>query len=309
MAKRVVIFLKAVAVARLLQEEDVELLHAHFAWLSGAAAWICSSLLEVPFTVTVHAFDVYASTDLLPLVTSRAAHVIAISEYNLQHLVSRGLRQEGSVSVVHCGVDMHNFADCLPSVDGRRDGVVRILCVGSLNAKKGHDYLIRACRVLKERGLSFSCTIIGGGVREAKIRDEIASYGVQEQVTLRGPCTQPEVIDALHEHDVFVLASVVAPNGDRDGIPVVLMEAGAAGLPVVSTHVSGIPELVRHGQTGWLVPPGDEHALADAIATLAGNPALRRRLGRNARAVVEAEFNIEASASRLEQVLRYAASL
>jgi len=305
LAKRVVIFLRAVAVAHQLEGRDVELLHAHFAWLSGAAAWICSRLLAIPFTLTVHAFDVYASTDLLQLLASEADKLISISEYNRQWIASRGFSQASSMSTIHCGVDLDKLSPCLPAVDRARSGaVLRILSVGSLNAKKGHEYLIKACRLLKQRGLDFSCTIIGGGAREAELRQEVASCGVEEQVTLRGPCTHPEVVDALHAHDLFVLASVVAANGDRDGIPVVLMEAGAAGLPLISTYVSGIPELVQHGVTGWLVPPADESALADAVITLAQNPALRKELGQNARAFVQAEFNIEANASRLAGVFR-----
>lgn len=100
-------------------------------------------------------------------------------------------------------------------------------------------------------------------------------------------------------HDLFVLASVVASDGDRDGIPVVLMEAGSFSLPIVSTQVSGVPEMVRHGQTGWLVPPDDAAALSDAIAALAKDPEVRARLGQNARALIEAEFSIQRNASRL----------
>jgi glycosyltransferase involved in cell wall biosynthesis len=171
--------------------------------------------------------------------------------------------------------------------------------VGALQAKKGHAYLIAACHLLKERGLGFNCTIIGGGPTEAALRQQIQASGLQDRVELLGARSHPEIIAAYRQHDLFVLASVVAPGGDRDGIPVVLMEAGKAGLPLISTRVSGIPELVRHNQTGWLVPPGDTAALADAIAALAANPAMRARLGKNARALVEAQFNIESNALRL----------
>jgi glycosyltransferase involved in cell wall biosynthesis len=111
-------------------------------------------------------------------------------------------------------------------------------------------------------------------------------------------------MDAYHQHDIFVLACTVAPDGDRDGIPVVLMEAGKEGLPLISTAISGIPELVRHEETGLLVPPDDAIALAGAIARLAADPGLRARLGQNARDLVETDFSIESSSLQLAALFR-----
>ncbi len=305
LAKRLVVFLKAVAVAHYLEDSDVGLLHSHFAWLSGAAAWVCARWLGLPFTVTVHAYDIYYSNDLLSLVSGEASHIIAISDYNRQQLAALETCPAENISVIHCGVNLSSIQQ--PSEQEERhstDEPISVLSVGSLVAKKGHVYLVDACRLLKQRGIDVNCTIIGGGPLEQDLRQHIREYGLHEQVTLLGPRPHPEVMDAYRRHDLFVLASVVTPGGDRDGIPVVLMEAGAMGLALISTRVSGIPELVRHGQTGWLVPPSDASALAEAIAMMSADPALRWRFGQNARALVEDEFDVERNSRRLASLFR-----
>lgn len=136
------------------------------------------------------------------------------------------------------------------------------------------------------------------------MRSLISQFDLTSEVSLRGALPNHEIIQAYREHDIFALASVVAPNGDRDGIPVVMMEAGALGLPLVSTHVSGIPELAQHGRTGLLAPAGDAAALADALATLVGDPALRQRLGQAANALVSTEYGITLNAQRLVALFR-----
>jgi glycosyltransferase involved in cell wall biosynthesis len=300
LAKRLVIFLKAVAAAHRLRGRKIDLLHAHFAWLPGAAAWVCARLLGLPFTVTAHAYDLFASPDLLPVAAGAADHVIAISEYNRRFLVEQRFCNEAAVTVIHCGVDYAQLAALAGERRARAAGApIRILSVGSLNAKKGHEYLIEACRLLDERQLPFTCTIIGGGGGELLLRRQIERHGLHERVQLCGARSQEEVLPAYRDHDLFVLAAVVAPNGDQDGIPVVMMEAGAFGLPLLSTQVSGIPELVQHERTGLLVPPKDAEALADAIDRLAADPALRQEYGSEARLLVQTEFNVAVNAQRL----------
>jgi len=183
-------------------------------------------------------------------------------------------------------------------------GPLSILSVGSLVTKKGHKYLIQACRELKARGVNFRCTIIGGGHGEKALKQLIRECDLEGLVDLRGPRTQPEVLRAYQEHDLFVLACVVLSSGARDGIPVVLMEAMATQMPVISTPVSGIPELVRHEETGWLVPERDATAIAEAITRLAADKPLCQRLGRNGQALVEKEFEIQGNAAQLADMFR-----
>lgn len=304
--KRLATFMKAVAVAYHLKGSGTDLLHSHFAWLSAAATWICARLLGLPFTVTVHAYDLYSpKNDLLCLITREADHVIAISEFNRQYLESVVLCPASKISVVHCGVETATLNRRLRSASSCNDGQqLRIVSVGSLVHKKGHHILVDACHLLKERGFEFVCTIIGGGPELRALKRRINTRGLGEHVRLSGALSQPYIRQAYQEHDVFVLACVVAPNGDRDGIPVALMEAGDNCLPLVSTTVSGISELVRHNDTGILVEPDDPRALADALEMLARDPALREKLGQSACTLVNAEFNIARTSSQLANVFR-----
>jgi glycosyltransferase involved in cell wall biosynthesis len=299
-----VMFFKAVAAAYHLKDEAIDVIHAHFAWLSGGAAWVCSRLLAIPYCVTVHAYDLFVSNELQPLITSSADHVIAISEFNQRHLIDQGTAQPHNVTVIHCGVDPSLSQIDQPATRAEGDGAWRIISVGSLERKKGHAILIEACQLLKQRDVSFTCQIIGQGPEKKHLRGIIARYGLDEQVELLGPLPHPEILNILRTGDIFVLASVVAPNGDKDGIPVALMEAGAMGLPLISTRVSGIPELVQHGMTGLLVNAQDPTALADAIKDVISDASLRRELGQNARALIRTEFNIEINAGRVIEVFR-----
>jgi glycosyltransferase involved in cell wall biosynthesis len=310
--KRLTIFLKAVSVSYQLRNESIALFHAHFAWLSGVGAWICATLLNKPFTVTTHAYDLYASKDLLALVVEKADHVITISQYNKFHLADSKICPASKISVVHCGINLEQFVavvdeETLHDVPlDEESQPLRIISVGTLNYKKGHEYLIRACHYLKEQDLHFVCTIVGRGKEEQNLRDLIEQFHLQNEVKLLGALANNEVIALYREHDVFVLAAVIAPNGDRDGIPVVMLEAGAQGLPLISTEVSGIPEVAQSDYTGVLVPSKDVTALAEAVLYLAANRALRRQLGKNAQALVHAEFNISRCTHHLVTIFQNA---
>lgn len=308
-AKRLVIFFKSAAAAYQLGAGTIHLIHAHFAWLSGAGAFICGSLLEVPYTLTVHAFDIFFKTELMALTAGSAARVVAISKYNQEYLSIRNIVPQSAISVVHCGLPLSDFPfhPRLPETRSLKTPL-KILSVGSLTPKKGHSCLIRACQILKDRQIGFICNILGDGKDEAELRELINSCGLQDKVFLKGSQTIPEVCRAYREHDMFVLAAVTAPGGDRDGIPVVIMEAAAIGIPVISTAVSGIPELVRHEKTGLLVPPGEPGPLASAILRLAGDPALRHRCAVNARRLIETEFDQSKSAEKLVRLFYAAAS-
>ena len=268
----------------------------------GGQPGFVARLINKPFTVTVHAFDLYsAKNDLLRLVTREANHIIAISEYNRTKVAALETCSAESISVIHCGVDLVKF-DKDKDFESSVADPIKILSVGSLTAKKGHKILVEACRLLKKKNVDFTCSIIGSGPDEVALSDQINAYDLQDCVRLLGGRPHPEIISAYYAHDIFVLACTISPDGDRDGIPVVLMEAGRAGLPLVSTSVSGIPELIYHMQTGWLVPPDDPVALADAICALAADSVLRARFGKNVQALVETEFRIENSVTQLSDL-------
>jgi colanic acid/amylovoran biosynthesis glycosyltransferase len=233
--------------------------HAHFASYPALAALVARRLCGVSYSFTGHAYDLYVKPSRLPEKVAEAAFVVAISAYN-----QRILRQAGPtpVHVVHCGVPV---PERLPPYAPRRG---HLLCVARLEEKKGHAYLIEACRILMERGVDVTCTCIGAGPLERALGEQIARSGLSERVVLAGPRTQEDVQRALSTAALFVLPSVVTASGNAEGIPVALMEAMAAGVPVVSTMTTGVPELIDDGLSGTLVPPRDAGALADAIARL-----------------------------------------
>jgi colanic acid/amylovoran biosynthesis glycosyltransferase len=302
--RRLLIFGKATALALTLRNTSTNLIHAHFAWLSGAAARVISGLLDIPYTITVHAYDIYASRDLLCFSAHSASHIVAISEYNKQMVLDLCPDiAEDSISVIHCGINLDLF---VPQPKSEREGPLSILSIGSLIEKKGHKYLIRSCHELKGRGMDFRCTIIGRGPAEHSLRQLVRDLDLEDTVVLAGARQQDEVLDAYRNSDLFVLACVVGKGGDRDGIPVVLMEALAMQVPVISTQVSGLPELVGHQSTGWLVPERDAAAITTAIVHLANDKKLRTDLAYEGRILVENEFEIRGNVSKLVGIFQHA---
>jgi glycosyltransferase involved in cell wall biosynthesis len=178
-----------------------------------------------------------------------------------------------------------------------------VLTVGRVVEKKGFPTLIEACRLLQERGVHFQCQFISGaGVREQEIQALIHNLDLDDTVQMQPAVTQETLRQIYQQATLFALPCQIAENNDRDGIPNVLVEAMAAGLSVVSTNISGIPELIEHGVSGLLVPQKDAPALAEAIAALLAAPELRQRLGQAARAKVCQEFDAEANVRTLQQL-------
>jgi glycosyltransferase involved in cell wall biosynthesis len=179
---------------------------------------------------------------------------------------------------------------------------LRVLCVASFEEVKGHRVLLEACRLLQQRGVAFECDLVGDGPLGGEIRARIARYGLASRVRLHGPRTRDEIVRLLGSADVFALASVPTRAGKREGIPVVLMEAMASELPVVASRLSGIPELVEHGVSGLLAPPGDAAAFAEALAVLAGDPSRRAAMGRAGRERVQRDFDLGRNAATLAEL-------
>jgi glycosyltransferase involved in cell wall biosynthesis len=173
---------------------------------------------------------------------------------------------------------------------------MRIIVVGTLIEVKGHQYLIEACGQLARRGLRVSLDIVGEGKLRKKLQQQTMNLGLQDSVRFHGGLPRQQVVELFQAADVSALTSVQTRNGKREGIPVVLMEAMASGLPVVASRISGIPELVEDGTTGFLAPPRDSVAIAAALEKLARDPALRQSMGRAGRDRVVREFNLEQNA-------------
>jgi glycosyltransferase involved in cell wall biosynthesis len=284
-------FLAVGYIARvLLADQPVAHLHAHFASVQTEVAMGLSVLMGVPFSFMAHSKDVYVDANALREKMMAAKFVATCTDYNARHL--RAICPEidpKRVSVVRCSVQ----ADKIPWATPKVSCPPLILSVGRLVEKKGHLHLIEACGLLKGLGVPFQCRIIGDGPLRARLAEEIARKDLEDCVTLEGSLPYAQVEAFYHRATVFALPSLVTEDGDREGLPVVLMEALAFGVPVVSTGTSGIPELVIHEQTGLLVPPADAQSLARAMVRLMRDEALRKRLSRAGRRKVEADFDLE----------------
>lgn len=294
-------FPKSVYFAREMQRHGITHVHAHFANHPALAAVIVHRLTGIPFSFTAHGSDLHVDQTALAWKLHEAAFGVTVSEYNREFVRERsGSEAARKLRVIHCGIDASRFE----RANGTASPTFEILCVAALRGVKGHRYLIEACRLLLDSGVPLRCHLVGGGPLEKDLRAEIERAGLGEQVLLHGPQPRESVLARMRAADVLVQPSIVDRAGRREGIPVTLMEAMGCGLAVVASRLSGIPELIEDGRSGLLVPPGDARALADALARLRSAPELRATLGRNARARVEAEFDLRAGARRLAQAIR-----
>lgn len=259
--------------------------HAHFVDRAAVVALVVGRLLDLPYSATAHANDIYVDPVLLDRKLSEAKFVATCTEANAEHL--RALGERGRIVRLYHGLDVAAY----DSPERGETGKPTFLAVGQLKEKKGFIYLIEACRMLAEQGVDFRTVIIGEGPLRGVLEDAIAAAGLDERFELRGAMSHRAVKEAYQTSDLFVLPCIVASDGDRDGIPNVILEAMASGLPVVSTRHSGIPEAVEDGTSGLLVPPADASALADALATLAGDPDMRVRFGEAGRKLVADSFD------------------
>lgn len=300
------IFPKSVYFARQVERCGIRHVHAHYATHPALAAYIISELTDVSFSFTVHAHDIFLQQQMLAEKVHRALFVVAISQFNKAYLLRYAPgKPPDSIKIVHCGIEVENYGH-RQGQPSAHDGAVRAVCVGSLQPYKGIKYLVLACAEVVRHVPGFRCTIIGEGADRPELEALIAELGLQETVRLAGGTPQHEVAALLGSADMFVLPSVVAPSGQMEGIPVALMEAMASRLPVVSTRLSGIPELVEDGQSGLLVPPADALALAEAILTLSGDAELRRTMGERGRQKVVMEFTLQENVARLRSLLEAA---
>ena len=278
-----------------MQRCGVEHVHAHWATHPALGAWVIHQLTGLPYSFTAHADDLFVNQILLAEKAKRAAFVVTISEYNRRYLAEQLGAAAPRIEVVHCGVAT-SALDPAPETAG---APFRIACVARLEEKKGHVLLVDACAQLVHRGVDVRCDLVGDGRKRSALAERIDGHGLADRVALHGAQSHAYALECIAHATAIALPSLVTATGRRDGIPVALMEAMALGRPVVASAVSGIPELVEHERSGLLVPPGDAVALADALARLAADPSLRRRLGAAARRRVAEAFDVDRSAERL----------
>jgi glycosyltransferase involved in cell wall biosynthesis len=286
--------------ARLVQRKRIQHLHATFGTRTATLAHIISRLSGVGYSFTTHAYDIFNPNPSLLWKTNSAQFMRTISRFNKQFIEENYSGVKGSqIYVLYLGVDIIKFAP--HNIELHYQSSCSLISVGDLIQQKGHAFLIRACEKLARRSIDFKCSIIGEGPARRFLEQEIALSDLADRVHLLGEMNNDEVRRYLNESHIFVLACIdMRGLGEHiDGIPVALMEAMAIGMPVVSTRISGIPELIEDGVSGILVPEKDESALADALAQLIDDNELRIRLGRGARRRIAERFNLETNTQLL----------
>jgi glycosyltransferase involved in cell wall biosynthesis len=271
---------------RVLEHKNIQHLHGHFCHGATTMTMLVSHLTGIPYSFTAHAKDIYVPKlnpcGLLQTKIERAEFVTTCTDYNGQFLRSLSPQSTPIYTLYH-GLDTKLF---MPPMK-EPDGVSTILSVGRFVEKKGFPYLIDACRILKNKGLEFKCRIIGQKDEQSElVANMIQEFGLEDTVMIEGDMTQTELKEVYGSSAIFALPCFIVDSGDRDGIPNVLAEAMASGRAVVSTNISGIPEIVKHEVNGLLVPQKNAAALAKALEQLLQNPELRAELGQAARAKV-----------------------
>ncbi|MFH1514100.1 MAG: glycosyltransferase [bacterium] len=290
-------FCKAVRIAWQLKDSDYRHIHAHFGNAPATGAWILAKFLNAPFSFTLHAVGVFLPDKLLVRKVADSKFVGVISQFNINYLKERFPDIDSEkFKIVRCGICPDEFEFSLAD---KLNQPAKVLSVGRMVETKGFRDLIHAVKKLKNDGKPVELTLIGGGEKLDEFRKLASDLEIADLVKFTGPLPQNDVRDAMLNCDLFVLAASVSPKGDRDGIPVVLMESLAFGIPTISTEVSGIPELIKNFETGLLVPEKNPDALSDAMMLLINELGLRKRLSHTGRKLVEEQFNVEKNASTL----------
>lgn len=296
-------FLQACSLTNLIQRYPVTHLHAYVATAPTDVAMLTSRITGLPYSFGAHAKDLYTSA--LPELRRKikaAEFVVTCTRANQEYLKQLvKARHHHKINLRYHGIDLEKFS---PRQEVPLAERPLILSVGRLVEKKGFPYLLQACAILKSNGYAFRCLIIGEGPERDPLEKMVSALNLQDTVAFPGSRSQEELVEIYGSATVFALPCNVLENGDRDGIPNVLLEAMAVGLPVVSSAISGIPELVESGHNGLLVPERNEEALAAALELLLQDDALRRRLGGNGRSTVANNFDTMMNAQQLAGLFR-----
>lgn len=283
-----------------LQKLGVHHLHVHFAGMAARTAFWIRRFFGIEYSLTVHANDIFVPNKFeigLPQIFSMASAIVVVSDFAANQLRDRFSDTASRFHRIYNGIDCDRFRPAQPSQPPL------ILSIGRLISKKGFDVLIDACASLQNGGQEFRCEIIGEGPLSAELQARIDRHGLGKQVLLVGPKSQAEIAARLSRATLLVLPCRVDADGAMDNLPTVVMEAMASALPVVSTDVGGVAEMVRNGESGLLVSQNDPLATAEAIARLIGDVELARSFGREGRKRAEELFSIEKNVRVLREIL------
>lgn len=291
---------QGIEIALAVRQSQLQHLHAHFATQAATVTRLAAKFSGISWSFTAHAKDIYYRYEAdiqLARKIQDASHVITVSDYNLGWLCERYGGDRQKVSRLYNGLDLRQFPWLSPL---RRQA--RILAVGRLVAKKGFSVLVAALAQLQAKSIPFHCTLIGDGPERAALEAEVAACELQTKVTFTGALPRQKVAARVQESAMVVAPCVISEDGDRDGLPTILVEAMALGTPVISTDVAGIPELVINGQTGLCVSSHDAVGLADAMTTLLSGQDMREKLARQARKMIVRDYDVDRNTVKMRQL-------
>lgn len=301
MVRALVTVALAVGHARELAARPGVRVHAHFATYPALAAWVCRRMAGTPYGFTAHAHDLYVDRTMLTQKIAEADYVITVSEFNRRLLAGLPGASQTPVLVVHCGVDTarHPFQSrAIPAT-----GPIRALCVAALREYKGHQVLFEAIALGGPGVRRIELDLVGDGPLRAALARSAREYGLEGRIRFLGQRSEQQVRQLLADADLFVLPSVVAKDGQMEGLPVALVEALASGVPAVSTALSGIGEIIVDGTTGLLAAPGEAESMRDALERTIADAQGAERRSRAGRRYVEEHFELAACSDQLEAVL------
>lgn len=291
-------FTEALMIARWMKANHFEHLHVHFATAAANVGLVLKAFHPCTLSFTVHGPDEFydAKGQWLSEKIAAVDFLVCIGRFARSQMMqlSPG-RHWHKFEICPLGVDPDLF---LPVSKTHTEEPFTILCVGRLTPAKGQRVLIESCRLMQDRGLDFRLVMVGAGPDEADLKTRVVELGLASRVEFTGPLNQDQVMKHYARADAFALPSFA------EGIPVVLMEAMASGVPCVTTRITGIPELIRDGVDGLLVTPSDSNELADALEALMRDPELRQDLAREGRARVLAEYDLNHNVERLAEVFK-----
>ncbi len=286
---------KGLYLGYLIKQHGFDFIHAHFLTSPTTVALIASKVSGVPYSVTIHAIDIFGTDPKVvnggvEVKCENAAANVVISDFNRRYILERWPGVEARFEIIYNGVDLSLYDNTVPKKTFD-DTTYRILSNGRLIEKKGHDYLIRAFAKLLQDGLDAQLSIIGNGPLMDNLQALTKELGVTDRVHFLGRMSQAEVVENYRSCDLFALACAVAPNGDMDGLPTVLIESLALEVPSISTQVTGVPEIIIDNETGLCVPPHDVDAFHGALKQMIDNPADAERMAQAGRKLVVEKFD------------------
>ena len=288
-------------IAQKIKYNEIKHIHTHFAGRSTFVCMFVSWLLDIPFSFTAHAADIFINPKSLELKIKEAKFVATISNFNKNYLIENFMLEQSEadkIYIIRCGINFEKFK----SHERMSTDPPLILCVARLIEKKGHEYLIRALDQLKKEGIKFKCVIVGEGPLGTALRDMVEKLHFKDEIIFTGALSQDQVLELYQQAFVFVLPCVEGKDKNKDGIPVALMEAMAMGLPVISTTLTGNPELIDDGRNGLLVQPNDGTVLAQAIKRVLFDKDFYRYLSSQAPLKIQAQFELRDNVDKIKQL-------